>query len=167
MRIFHQMRLSKRSRKLGESLDDPSVVEFESLYQREDPWGINKSVPAMARISMIKNLFRFDKFKNSLDIGCGEGFIIGALDFIENITAIDISQIALARAKRKYPEINFLWGDINDLSLIADDQFDFISCFETLYYIDSRSKRKQVLAQIEKKGRDKCVFAFSVVTGGG
>jgi predicted TPR repeat methyltransferase len=64
----------------------------------------------MARISIINNLFRFDKFKNSLDIGCGEGYIIGVLDFIENKTAIDISQIALARAKRKYPEINFFLG---------------------------------------------------------
>ncbi len=114
----------------------------------------------MARISIINNLFRFDKFKNSLDIGCGEGYIIGALDFIENKTAIDISQIALARAKRKYPEINFFWGDVNELSLIADDQFYFITCFETLYYINSRSKRKQVLAQIEKKVKINVFFVF-------
>jgi hypothetical protein len=38
MRIYQQMRLSKRSRKLGKS-QLPSVVEFESYYSERRPLG--------------------------------------------------------------------------------------------------------------------------------
>jgi SAM-dependent methyltransferase len=70
----------------------------------------------------------------ALDIGCGTG---GNLPFLKkycaNVCGIDLSEYAIALARRKYPGDTFLEGDINELrSLYPPETFDLISDFSVL-----------------------------------
>jgi SAM-dependent methyltransferase len=69
-----------------------------------------------------------------LDIGCGTG---GNLPFLKkycaNVCGIDLSEYAIALARRKHPRDSFLEGDINELrSLYKPATFDLISDFSVL-----------------------------------
>src|SRR6516165_6095490 len=70
----------------------------------------------------------------ALDIGCGTG---GNLPFLRkycaNVCGIDLSEYAIALARRKYPRGTFLEGDINELrGLYGPASFDLISDFSVL-----------------------------------
>ena len=70
----------------------------------------------------------------ALDIGCGTG---GNLPFLKrycaNVCGIDLSEYAIALARRKYPRGTFLEGDINELrGLYGPASFDLISDFSVL-----------------------------------
>src|SRR6516225_10635421 len=70
----------------------------------------------------------------ALDIGCGTG---GNLPFLKTYCAngcgIDLSEYAIALARRKYPRGTFLEGDINELrGLYGPASFDLISDFSVL-----------------------------------
>ena len=145
---------------------NPSPEEFDIFYKKIDPWEIRGTIPELARIKNINSKFINCKFKNGLDIGCGEGHFTAKLKFIKNITAIDISEVALSRARKLYPEINFKKENINNLSSIDNFKYDFISCLECIYYISDESERRKTLKKIKDKGTENCLFCFSVVTIG-
>jgi SAM-dependent methyltransferase len=70
----------------------------------------------------------------ALDIGCGTG---GNLPFLKkycaNVCGIDLSEYAIALARKKHPSDAFLEGDINELrSLYAPESFDLVSDFSVL-----------------------------------
>ena len=66
------------------------------------------------------------KGKKVLDVGCGTGRILGELKlFGAKITACDISSEMLAIAKRKYPEIEAVEADIEEMPF-EDDTFDVV-----------------------------------------
>src|SRR5436190_23241966 len=67
----------------------------------------------------------------ALDIGCGTG---GNLPFLKkycvNVCGIDLSEHAIALARKKHPGETFLEGDINELrNLYSPASFDLISDF--------------------------------------
>jgi len=70
----------------------------------------------------------------ALDIGCGTG---GNLPFLQkycaNVCGIDLSEYAIALARRKHPTGTFLEGDINELrTLYKAASFDLVSDFSVL-----------------------------------
>ena len=140
--------------------------EFDELYRREDPWGVRNSIQDLARIKKLNQIFRNTRFSYGLDIGCGEGHLTQTLNFVVNKSAIDISEVALTRARIFYPKINFMKADLRDLSKLKSNSFDFISCFESIYYISEERERKKALREMKSKGKDNAVFCFSVVTIG-
>ena len=146
--------------------ESPAALEFDEFYSREDPWGIHNSIPDLARIEKFSEVFKNTRFSYGLDIGCGEGHFTATLNFVENLSAVDISEVALMRARINYPEINFIKSDLRDLSEIESNKFDFISCLEAIYYLSGETERQKALREIKSKGTDNCVFCFSVVTIG-
>ena len=145
---------------------DPSADEFNNFYKKEDPWGIEGSISDQTRVKILNDKFKNCHFQNGLDIGCGEGNLTALMKFVDNLDAIDISKVALSRAKTKYPKINFQELDIKDLSSITNNKYDFISCYETLYYISQDSERERILIDIKNKGKNNCIYSISVVTAG-
>lgn len=144
------------------SREDPTASMFDNYYSKEDPWGIKESITEISRQKKINYEFRECNFLNGLDIGCGEGHFTASLKFVKNFDAVDISEVAIKRAKNYYPNINFQKIDIRDMSNIKNNKYDFISCFETLYYVSENSEREKILIDIKNKGKDNCVFIFSV-----
>ncbi len=117
------------------------------------------------RIAIINNLFKKNNFKNGIDIACGEGFLLNKLNFIQSKTGIDISKEAINRAKEKYPNIKFYNGN-PFLDFKIDGKFEFISCFEGIYYVPTTQERKNALKILYEMGTKKSTYAFSVVTNG-
>jgi ubiquinone/menaquinone biosynthesis C-methylase UbiE len=145
---------------------NPSAEDFDNFYSKEDPWEIEGSIPNLARVEILNNKFKNCHFQNGLDIGCGEGNLTNSMKFVNKFDAIDISKVALSRAKKKYPKINFQELDIRNLSNIPNNKYDFVSCYETLYYVSEDNERERVLIDVKNKGKDNCVYSFSVVTTG-
>ena len=148
------------------SRENPTAAEFDNYYSKEDPWVIQESVAEISRQKKLNYEFRNCDFESGLDIGCGEAHLTASLSFVKSFDAIDISDVAIKRAKNYYPSLNFQQLDIRDISNIKNNKYDFISCFETLYYVSEDSERERILIDIKNKGKDNCVFCFSVVTIG-
>ena len=144
------------------SKQNPNATEFDNQYSKEDPWCLKETVAEISRQKKLNYEFRLCNFQNGLDIGCGEGHLTASLTFVKNFDAIDISDVAIKRAKNYYPNINFQKIDIKNISNIKNNKYDFISCFETLYYVSEDSERDRILIDIKNKGKDNCIFIFSV-----
>ncbi len=148
------------------SRENPTASDFDYYYSKEDPWGAKNNIMELAKKTVLNDQFRDCSFNNGLDIGCGEGHLTASLNFVKKFEAIDVSNNAITRAKSYYPSIDFKQMDARNLSFIKDNNYDFISCLETLYYFSENDERERVLIDIKAKGKGSCVYLFSVVTIG-
>jgi len=93
-----------------------------------------------------------------LDIGCGGGqnSIVLSKHGAKSVTAIDQSesQLEFARklARREKREIRFLKCDMEDLSIIRDDEFDLIVSSHAMNYASNISKVFVECARVLRKG---------------
>jgi ubiquinone/menaquinone biosynthesis C-methylase UbiE len=143
----------------------PQKADFEAWYAREDPWGIAGSESDRLRVERINREFCGCRFESGLDICCGEGHATARFRFLEAVTGVDLSETAIARARRNYPNIRFVAANLIDLSMFEASSFNFISCLETLYNLTLEEQRG-ALAQIRRLGKPDCVYLFSVETTG-
>jgi SAM-dependent methyltransferase len=86
-----------------------------------------------------------------LDLGCGDGRISGLLaDAGAEVTGVDPSQTALARARAAHPEIRFLPPDDDGSIPLADGSFDVVVAVNVLEHVaDTQrlmSEARRVLA---------------------
>jgi ubiquinone/menaquinone biosynthesis C-methylase UbiE len=72
-----------------------------------------------------------------LEIGCGNGHLIGSLKPISGV-GIDISSGMIIEAKKKYENLKFIVADIEDTNCIKnlDQTFDFIIISDTVGYLN-------------------------------
>lgn len=114
---------------------------FEQVYSREDPYRFKNSIADRTRrIVLLKHLeavFPDGSRKSVLDAGCGEGEITKdiASTYQVDIDAFDISENALATARRKnhHTNIHYFQLDLNDFA--PNKQYDLVLCEEALYYL--------------------------------
>lgn len=139
--------------------------EFDNLYLKTNPWNFDGSFDDEVRQKILDIIFRTELFEHGVDIACGEGYLTAQLGFVKNKVGIDISEIAIERAKENYPDIKFLCGNAFQDKLL-ENKFDFVSCFEALYYPPTPKERMEALECIKKYGSRGTIYAFSVVTIG-
>ena len=142
-----------------------SKENWDLFYEKSNPWRLDGSLRDLIRIKIINNYFKNNNFKNGIDLACGEGYLLDNLKFLNSKKGIDISKNAIQRAKEKYSNIKFYIGN-PFLDFYLDEKFEFVSCFEALYYPSTIKERKQALENILKFGTNDAIFAFSVVTVG-
>jgi predicted TPR repeat methyltransferase len=110
------------------------------------------------------------RFKNVLELGCGEGNLANALSvFADRVTGYDISENALARARQRYPHIEFRQGDLLDVVRrpeVVDGYFDLVVVAEVLYYLPTDAERREAIAGIARIGVPDCLYYFSVIVTG-
>ncbi len=118
--------------------------ELEQLFQwSEDPWNFERSRYEQERLRVLLDHVKQYPHEKILEVGCAEGIFTAELNKIaKEVVAIDVSPTALARAKRRCPEVTFLLTNLQEFTW--DSQFDIVICAETLYYI------KDVAAAIQK-----------------
>lgn len=67
------------------------------------------------------------KGKKVLDLGCGTGRILGELKlFGAEVTAVDISEEMLSKAKKKHPDVEMIVADAENLPF-ENDYFDVVT----------------------------------------
>lgn len=71
---------------------------------------------------------------NIIDIGCGAGWLCGALTEFGRVTGTDLADEVLARASLRVPEARFLAGDFMTLDL-PRDAYDVAVCLEVLSHV--------------------------------
>ena len=87
--------------------------------------------------------------KKVLDIACGEGYGTNLMaKKALHITGVDIDNITIENAKKKYTACNIVFATGSVLKLPAhDNSFDVITCFETLEHI---SEQEEMLAELKR-----------------
>ena len=109
-------------------------MELNHFHAIPDPWGYENNQDDIIRreilLSEIPNLI----YKNTLDIGCGQGFITKNLPG-ENIIGIDISNNAIEFAKKHISSTNisFIESSIFDIHNRINKKFDLIVITGVLY----------------------------------
>jgi SAM-dependent methyltransferase len=81
--------------------------------------------------------FLIPKGVRVLDLGCGNGDLLAELEPSYGL-GIDISPAMIDRAKRLYPNLSFVVGDIEDETIIdgIDGPFDYIVLSDTIGMLD-------------------------------
>ena len=139
----------------------PTLEDFEKFYQREDPWKVRGSILSGVLSNLLKQNLGNRSHRYAIDIACGEGHLTKELKLADHQYGMDISSLAIMRAKKYYPELSFIQHDIR-IPLMHKKVFDLVTVFDVLYYF-SDSEQSQVLANIRNLGNHTSTFAFSVV----
>src|SRR5215211_1701694 len=74
----------------------------------------------------LEEIYRFHVSPNQkiLEVGCAAGHLLAALHPTRGV-GIDFSEEMICRAKKHYPQLEFMHADAHDLSEL-DEQFDVI-----------------------------------------
>lgn len=118
--------------------DGKLIAKYEEMYQKfDDPWIQSTQPNKYSRSMAIINIKRFG-IKSIVEYGCGLGYYA---DWVHRETgiiprSIDISPSAIAKAKVKFPHLNFEVGNIMDLDLIENkESVDCILLADIMWYI--------------------------------
>ena len=120
-KIFYKNYYSEKSNKHLANLDDVSLSNWRN-----------------ATMTRIKNWLPEDKNANILDLGCGFGNLLKALQEIgyTNLTGIDVSEEQIVKAKEFNTRINFHCIDLVSYLRASDKKYDLITAFDVLEHLD-------------------------------
>lgn len=112
---------------------------LNSLYRIKDPWNL-LSDKEQARFRETNNRIRMiaPDCRSILELGCGEGAQTRWLmDITPDVTGVEVSEHAVARARQALPAATFKVGRAEDIAtLFPDRRFDLATALEVLYYSD-------------------------------
>ncbi|MCX2574139.1 bifunctional PIG-L family deacetylase/class I SAM-dependent methyltransferase [Pedobacter sandarakinus] len=131
---------------------------FESLYRTDnDPWKFESSAYEQGKYEATLAVIPKHRYSNALEIGCSIGVFTEKLEaYCEALTGIDLSETALAKAKKRmfgFPQVKFILGGIP--SAFPKDTFDLIVMSEVGYYLsvkDLATTRSLIQAHMRSKG---------------
>ncbi len=104
--------------------------------KREDPFSYSTEPYELARLELLDAALGGGRLGRVLELACAEGhFTERLVRRAASVTALDISAVAIERARRRAPGARFFEGDL----LVwepAEAAFDAIVVAEVLYYLD-------------------------------
>lgn len=141
---------------------------FNEIYDSAlDGWGFSFRRSQIYRFQKYIDIFKKNNIKGKiLEIGCGTGYFTNLMSkTLKNIdtTAIDISQVAIDKAKKRYPNINFDIGRLPNIEF-EDEVFECITAIEILYYLDAKDQVESI-SQIYRAMKENGFFVVSVNIG--
>ena len=99
----------------------------------------------------LPRFFPYACKKNTLDLGCGGGFIAHVLSLVaRSSTGIDISQNAIAYASNRFKRPQFFIRSFTDL-MEWDTQYDFVYSSEVIEHVSDVNLYMRVLQRLVKK----------------
>jgi SAM-dependent methyltransferase len=144
---------------------------WDDAYQHgRTPWDIGRPQPAILRLAAAGELI-----ERILDVGCGSGeHALMAASSGLNATGVDISQLAVERARAKARQrgllVEFLVGDVLELDRVERLEPPYrtvldVGCFHTLSNAD-RPIYADSLARVVEPGGVLHLLCFSELTPG-
>ncbi len=110
-----------------------------------------------------RDIMRGITAKNILDLGCGTGSFFKELNIQANITGIDKSREMLKEAKKRFPKIHFIEGDIRITK--TEGLFDIIICtYDTINHLLQESDWKQLFKNVKSQLAPDGYFLFDAHT---
>lgn len=121
------------------------ITEAEPTY--------NKTGSRLRRAFIkLPRFFSYAFRKDTLDFGCGGGFVAYALSTIaKSSTGIDISENAIAYAKKRFKRANYFCMDFVQL-LETKDKYDFVYSSEVIEHVSDINLYMRTLAHLVRKG---------------
>lgn len=154
-----------------------SIEWLEGRYRRvrSDPWGLEWRPSQLARYRMMLDALdaalaaRALPPRAILDIGCATGTFtamlarhFGGIDTW--ITGIDVAEQGIARARERYPELNFDCLTIEQAATRFRGTMDLVVLLEVLYYVPEH-RRPEILRHIAEILRPGGLLLVSSMTG--
>lgn len=130
-------------------------VDDEYAKVAGDPWGLEWRPTQQYRYFNVIEAINSHIGKENLlvaDIGCATGIFTNYIsrnykNKPGKVMGVDISSVAIERAREKYPDLDFIVSDIKEFSDDYKDTQDIVVCLETLYYIEP-DKRQEAITQL-------------------
>lgn len=141
---------------------------FDELYaSSQEPWMTSIRASQQFRYDLCLQILRqfSDTYNSVLDIGCSQGqFTLMLQPVASRITAIDIAETAIQRAKERYGNKGKIKFELGSLPLLkyGDSQFDLVVALEVLYYLE-REEQRRALKEIKRVLKNDRHFLISVV----
>jgi SAM-dependent methyltransferase len=145
---------------------------FDDLYEKyPEGWGCSERRSQLFRyglyLDMISRIQPPPRIV--LDLGCGEGYLTSQLKERGecNVIGMDLSTVAIGRARQKYPGIDFYECSITGVrwDLLGPDRSpDLVVLGEVLYYLDE-DERRACVAGIHEAIKDGAYVIVSVNIG--
>ena len=128
---------------------------LDNLYRWRDPWGMD-SEREQHRFRTTNALLTdtYGPIDSMLEVGCGEGHHSRHLTAVcDQLTGIDVSGRATARAAARVPEATFLAGRVTEQAWAAEaGRFDVVVACEVLYYVKDLDEMLAELERISRRG---------------
>jgi 2-polyprenyl-3-methyl-5-hydroxy-6-metoxy-1,4-benzoquinol methylase len=116
-----------------------------------------KSIFTRFFLTKVVEIVRAEEARTVIDVGCGEGYpdqlLLEAIPALK-IVGVDIDDRALGLAKKRNPQVNYLLGDIFNLSF-KKRAFDLALVLEVLEHLEYPEKAVEKI----KKNARKCLFS--------
>lgn len=104
-------------------------------------------------------LLGMEQGESVLDVACGLGRMLeAAKEYNTNLTGVDISKVAVQKAKRMLPNATIVEGNAEELPF-KDGEFDYVTCLGSLERMLDLDK---VLGEILRVGNQTARFCFLV-----
>jgi 2-polyprenyl-3-methyl-5-hydroxy-6-metoxy-1,4-benzoquinol methylase len=136
----------------------PSIDQQKTHY---DAWNLRHRQGSFSEIEgeiqgrglrVLENLRALDLTDASiLEVGCGTGWLTEKLCEFGPVTAIDLSPRAIAVARDRVPDANFVAGDFFAHEF-PTSAYDVGVCIETLFYVVDQPRFMEKLASLLKPG---------------
>lgn len=134
--------------------DGKFIGKFDEMYSEfNDPWTQSTQPNKYSRMAGIIHIKNFN-IKTILECGCGLGYYADWIKHETNITpkSIDVSSVAIEKAKQLFPELDFEVADIsNDLEKYKD--YDCVILSEIIWYILPDLKKIYKVLEDNFKGK--------------
>lgn len=123
---------------------------YERLFQAvEDPWNFTNSPYERRRLERLLGAALRVPHERVLEVGCAEGVFTEMLSGIaRQVVAIDVSETAISRARRRNPGVEFHLAGLEEFE--SEGRFDLVVCAETLYLIQDVSAAIQKLNRLAR-----------------
>lgn len=127
--------------------------KMDRVFSRgADPYRYGQSPYELARLAAMRQALGRGPFRHALEVGCAEGAFTAMLaERAGRVTALDVSSIALARARARVqdPKVAWIEGDIRRWEP-GGERFDAAILGDVLYYLDKPLVREQFRAACSK-----------------
>lgn len=107
-----------------------------------------------ARQGEIVSLWLAEQGRHDLEIievGCGAGWLSPQLLRFGRVTATDLADALIERARRRTPEVQFVAGDFRELEF-GDERFDVVVSLEVLAHVEDQPAFVTKLRRLLKPG---------------
>jgi SAM-dependent methyltransferase len=121
--------------------------KMDRVFSRgADPYHYAENAYELKRLSSMAAVLDGRRYRAGLEVGCAEGLFTERLaPRCESLIALDISEVALERARerlRRHSHVRFACADVRAWSA-GDRKFDLIVLGDVLYYLDKPMVREQ------------------------
>ena len=106
--------------------------------RKNDPFLYRSSSYEQARLSAMEAAIGGRRYHRTLEVGCAEGdFTERLLKVSDRVSALDISPVALARARKRLARpVEFMEADVRLWTPPQGVRFDLLVAADVLYYMD-------------------------------